>query len=457
MLCADSQAATGTHLAASRFLTHSLAGGQEARRLGRVVQMATPDVVVLVPGFLGFSRFGGFYYFADRLIAVLRGLLEEPVGYAVPVVPVTTFPTDSLRNRQTALLEHLAEVSENLPGVTRIHLVGHSTGGVDAQLLACTKSLDGHAWDKKANAVRKKIKSVVTISAPHYGTCLADSWLAYWGENPLLRWASPVTDAVRLTWHLLWLVPQERHVVARLELAHPKDIVNFMRQVAFHRELIADLRPAQMEKRRAMLKPEPDVALTCFVTGTELQQGGACPSDSFFTDMYGLTKGDGKSSPVVDGCRHLLEDLSKTKPELVIRSGQSRMPVSIDVGLNDGVVNTVRQIVNPDKSEEVGGFVVSDHADVLGHYDRQDALIAGRPYNAGLFHSGAGFGDDEFFELYRRVGEAILRTIPHAGRGAVRPVPTALDLRPMPTSASDDEPASPGPSWERSQPRPPTR
>ena len=39
--------------------------------------MQTPDVVVLVPGFLGFTHFGGFYYFADRLIAVLRGLYDR--------------------------------------------------------------------------------------------------------------------------------------------------------------------------------------------------------------------------------------------------------------------------------------------------------------------------------------------------------------------------------------------
>jgi len=62
--------------------------------------METPDVVILVPGFLGFTRFGGFYYFADRMIAVLRGLLEEPLGYAVAVIPITTVPTDSLRKRQ---------------------------------------------------------------------------------------------------------------------------------------------------------------------------------------------------------------------------------------------------------------------------------------------------------------------------------------------------------------------
>src|SRR3989442_14600340 len=79
---------------------------------------------------------------------------------------------------------------------------------------------------------------------------------------------------------------------------------------------------------------------------------------------------------------------------------------AISPTLNDGVVNTVRQIVNPGRREEVGGFVVADHADVLGHYDRRDALIGGRPYNAGLFHSGAAVGGNEVFGLYRRGAQA---------------------------------------------------
>ena len=378
--------------------------------------MQTPDVVVLVPGFLGFTHLGGFYYFADRLIAVLRGLLEEPLGYPVPVVPVTTLPTDSLGSRQGALLQSLAVICRKVSGVQRLHLIGHSTGGVDVQLLACTKSFDGHAWHQKANEVRGKITSVVTISAPHYGTCLADSWLAYWGEDPLVAWASPVSDVVRVAWHLLRLVPQERHAIAQLQLAHPKDIVNFLRQVAFHRELIADLRPAHMEELRAELKPEPRVTLTCFLTGTTLRRDSERPSDFFFTDMYGLTKGDGKTSAAVAGCRRLVENLVKTKLEWIIRSDRSQMPAAIDLELNDGVVNTVRQIVNPDRPEEVGGLVVGDHADVLGHYDRLDSPVEGKFYNEGLFHSGAGFGDEEFFQLYRRVARAILKTIPGVHR-----------------------------------------
>jgi hypothetical protein len=376
--------------------------------------MPTPDVVVLVPGFLGFSRFGGFYYFADRLIAVLRGLLEETLGYAVPVVPVPTLPTDSLHKRQEMLLESVEEFSRTLSGVVRLHLIGHSTGGVDAQLLACTKSFDGHAWDKKANAVRKTIKSVVTISAPHYGTGLADSRLARWGENPFLHPTAILPEARTLI-DLLLLIPRDLAVTAGFEFAAPNDVLKFMWQIARNRDLIEDLKPEKMEAVRARLSSDPEIALTCFVTGTEPRDDTTRPSDPFFRDMYGLTQGSESVSSVVSVCDRFLRTLIQEHSDLVIRSEDSKMP-AISPTLNDGVVNTVRQVVNPGRREEVGGFIVADHADVLGHYDRQDALIGGKPYNTGLFHSGAAFGDDEFYGLYRRVVQAILKTIPGAHR-----------------------------------------
>lgn len=372
--------------------------------------MQTPDVVVLVPGFLGFARFGGFYYFAERVVAVLRGVLEERLDRTVPVVPCTTQPAHALAHRQRHLLAYLGELcTKTLSGVERIHLVGHSTGGVDAQLLACTTPLGGGTWDRNANEVRQRIKSVVTISAPHYGTCLADSWLGYWAENPILSWP-PIIRGITLGYHMLRLAPQEIPALTRLQLA--RDVIAFLMHVALHRELIADIRPAQMEKLRATLAPEPGVTLTCFVAGTKMPDRSEWPRGSFFTDMYALTRGNGAASPAVDGCRRLLQDLVERRSELVIRSEQSGLPDGIHVELNDGVVNTVRQMVDPDDPAQLGGFVVGDHADVLGHYDRQDSLVGGNPYNAGLFHSGAGFGDDEFFKLYRRVAESILRSCP---------------------------------------------
>jgi len=381
--------------------------------------MQTPDVVVLVPGFLGFARFGGFYYFADRLIGVLRGLLEEPLGYGVPVIPVTTLPTDSLRKRQKGLLHELEGFCKKLSGVERIHLIGHSTGGVDAQLLACTKPLYGDAWDKKASGVRQKIKSVVTISAPHYGTGLADSRLARWGENPL-RHPTAILPEIRTLGDLLALIPRDLAAAAGSELAAPNDVLKFMWQVARSRKLIEDLKPKNMEAARKRLASDPDIALTCFVSGTVPRDDKTRPSDPFFRDMYRLTQGSEEVSPVVAKCGRLLGELvEKPNPELVIRSEESKLP-PISPMLNDGVVNSVRQIVHADQPEEIGGFVVADHADVLGHYDRQDSLIGGKPYNAGLFHSGAAFGDDEFFKLYRQVGQPILKVIPGAQHGMNR-------------------------------------
>ena len=98
------------------------------------------------------------------------------------------------------------------------------------------------------------------------------------------------------------------------------------------------------------------------------------------------------------------------RPELVIASRPGE-PRTIDLAINDGIVNTARQIVEPDR-RQLGGIVVADHGDVLGHYDRCDALVGGKSLNAGLFHSGAHFGDDQFFALYERVAAAILRAIP---------------------------------------------
>ena len=393
--------------------------------------MLTPDLVVLVPGFLGFARLGGFYTFADRLVAALRGLLEEPLGYAVPVVPCTTLPGHALARRQRHLLDSLGQLAtEKLKGVERIHLVGHSAGGVDAQLLTCTTPLDGGAWSRGDERVRRRITSVVTIAAPHYGTYLAESRLAHWGENPFRHPGALLPEAITLL-HLALGVPRAAAALAGLPLASPNDVVKFMLEVARHHELIADLRPANMERLRSTFDPDPAVPLTCFVTGTEVQPQGDRPSDPFFQDLYGLTAGDDQRpapSAAVERCGGLLRSVVKSRPGLVIRSESGAMPASIDLGLNDGVVNTVRQLVDPDDECQVGGFVVADHADVLGHYDRQDALIDGPPYNAGLFHSGAGFGDDEFFTLYRRVAHILLKAIPGAGF-EWEPVPAVLSVQ----------------------------
>ncbi len=141
-------------------------------------------------------------------------------------------------------------------------------------------------------------------------------------------------------------------------------MIKFMWQIARNRDLIEDLKPERMEAVRARLSSDPEITLTWFVTGTMPRDDATRPSDPFFNDMYRLTQGSESVSPVVLECDRFLRTLVRDQPDLVIRSGESHMP-AISPTLNDGVVNTVRQIVNPGRREEVGGFVVADHGDVL--------------------------------------------------------------------------------------------
>lgn len=97
--------------------------------------MSIPDIVILIPGFLGFDQIGHFPYFATRVGAALRGCLFGLSGTDIPVIPVKTSPTERLANRQIALLHALKQINRRFGSIERLHLVGHSTGGVDAYLL----------------------------------------------------------------------------------------------------------------------------------------------------------------------------------------------------------------------------------------------------------------------------------------------------------------------------------
>ena len=131
------------------------------------------DAVALLPGFLGFGHFGGFYYFADRVASALRGALELEGGRSIPVIPFSTLPTTALQGRQEYLVGALTRLDTILGGVERFHLVGHSAGGVDAFLLTQDQPFGGSPADPRE--VRRRIRSVITIAAPHYGTGLANT------------------------------------------------------------------------------------------------------------------------------------------------------------------------------------------------------------------------------------------------------------------------------------------
>ncbi|WP_437674522.1 esterase/lipase family protein [Sorangium sp. So ce131] len=370
----------------------------------------TADVVVLVPGFLGFGRVGEFYYFAERVISVIRGALEMRLGRPVPVVPCCTLPMGRLAHRQEFLLRWLTSLDAQFDGARRIHLVGHSAGGVDAELLTCAEAIsnDGGSWGDAAR-VRGKIASVTAIASPFHGTYLATSEVARFVRSPKqnLRSAVSVARMLLILADLVVRTPGSVDI-ARGMLSSKPETAKFLFQLWQNRDLIDDLSPASMARLRQSCRSEGRVPVTCFVTTTLATEQASRDADAFFLELRRFTAEHG-AAEATSSMKASLALLTK-HADAAIRCPDVDVP-SFDLGASDGVVNSACQILDPASPGGLGGICVADHADVLGHYDRKDELIPGPPLNAGLFHSGSRFGDDQFFELYKRVASAIARAI----------------------------------------------
>jgi len=155
------------------------------RRLGSPAQplaalfsrMSTHDVY-LVPGFLGFVNLGRITYFGH-----VRRVLDErltALGLSARIHIVRTPPTASLPTRAARLAETIDKTAHR---GAALHLVGHSSGGLDVRLLTAPGALLPTAVDVERLAAR--VRTVVTISTPHHGTPLASFFATLRGQQLL--------------------------------------------------------------------------------------------------------------------------------------------------------------------------------------------------------------------------------------------------------------------------------
>jgi pimeloyl-ACP methyl ester carboxylesterase len=393
---------------------------------------ACDEIVFLLPGFLGFDQVNHFVYFADRVTACLRAALDVRLQRRVPVVPLSTLPTHPLAARQRHLLRELHDyLDQDYTGVKRIHLVGHSTGGVDAFLLACERGFGadgryGADWRLRERQVVDRVATVTSIAAPFYGTGLASSSLAQ-----LVAHLPPTRrkDLEEIVRHKGGALPLLKAVRALFNAtgAHgpslPRDILfNLLRGgeeadelaqgVLEDRRLLDDLTPESMASLMAEARLRSGHSaprLTCFVTATsclhdlpedEPQRGEA----ELFRLFYNATRQPEEAAwapRVIETAAALNGGASP------VISSSSDKPPSFDATVSDGVVNSASQWHSAGR---LGALVMGDHADVIGHYDRtRRDPSTGRvePINDGLFQCGASFNDNEFFALYEAVANGI--------------------------------------------------
>jgi pimeloyl-ACP methyl ester carboxylesterase len=134
--------------------------------------------VYFVPGLFGFGRLAGYDYFTH-----MRHGLEarfKARGISVAFEDVPSPPTSSLRERARVLATTVSRTASP-NGV--IHLVGHSTGGLDARLVVA-QNTNLHL-NPELMAWTPRVRSVISLNTPHYGTPLASYFATVSGTRVL--------------------------------------------------------------------------------------------------------------------------------------------------------------------------------------------------------------------------------------------------------------------------------
>lgn len=382
--------------------------------------MPSADIVFLLPGLLGFERAGNFTNFADRTCGALRSQLEARLRTQVPVIPLGSLETTTFAARQKQLLEILSRQLEAHPDAQRIHLVGHSVGGIDAFLLSCRDALGGAAWSKiDPRSVRSKLCSVTSIATPHGGTGAATAP----GAGPISLRVLLGDPGAALS---IAKLVNKMFGSALHDVSPGRSAAGFMREGRKFSHAMAELlrwqdfwpalTPDAMESLYATVMPLPGIQRKSFVTMAGRPKHGDRPSDGFFEELSRRTAGEGNgftrhSTRIRDAMATLRAALDQ--PARVIVSDETLPPPHADAQTNDGVVNSVRQLINPQDGNELAAVVVADHFDVLGYYDRGLSVSGAEAADpaaqvSGLLHSGSFFRDTEFFALYRSVADVIV-------------------------------------------------
>jgi triacylglycerol esterase/lipase EstA (alpha/beta hydrolase family) len=135
--------------------------------------------VYFIPGMFGFGRLAGYDYFLH-----VRQELErrfDDAGVAVEFEDVPAPPTSSLRFRSRVVAKTVARSAGEDDGP--IHLVGHSTGGLDVRLVLSP----GVELGLEAGTLdwRRRALSAITMNTPHFGTPLASYFATAAGTRVL--------------------------------------------------------------------------------------------------------------------------------------------------------------------------------------------------------------------------------------------------------------------------------
>lgn len=380
--------------------------------------MAIHHRVYLIPGFLGFTRLGdetseGINYFQS--VPELLGARFEAHGIDAKVYCLAPDPTSDLATRASTVLH---DIEKTEPGDhEELHLVGHSTGGLDARAVAALGAAP------KAPAFLKRVRSVVTISTPHHGTPLATfferggvgktalRYLWLFTYLALHRKAMPFRAALLQAIYRLVMAGDEAGIppnlfteiaqmMAKLSDNERQELLLYFEKVGANQKLIHDLTPAGVEAFNPGAPDREGVRYGCIVTGAphpSIFRRVLLPPDSLiyglFCALYDLSAPQSRELKIPE------------RTEAQTRALRDAFGEEFE-SHSDGIVPSRSQVWG-----QVLHVVKSDHLDVVGHFDQP-------PRHVSWLKSGSHFKEEQFRQVWERAADFM------AGWPAVAPRPT---------------------------------
>jgi len=371
--------------------------------------------VYFVPGMFGFGRLAGYDYFSH-----VRAALEarfDAAGIAAAFEDVPAPPTSSLRLRSRVLASTVARSAGDDDGP--IHLIGHSTGGLDLRLLLSPASrleLDGETlrWVRR-------VKSAVSLNAPHYGTPLASYFTTAAGTRmlyalslftfvslslgePSLAVLSRLLAGIgsvdrlfggdvrlfrRLTAGVLRFVDEDGR----------NDIVDFLGLIRHDQGGVIQIMPEAMDLFNAAVGDHDGVRYACVVSAApapstlRFVRGMRSPYHVFTGTVFSTLYQFSSQRPDV---YHYAEP----DPDQLAILGAG-IPGPLSDKLNDGIVPTLSMLWGKLLWAGEG-----DHLDVLGHFhDDQKPRL-----HADWLSSGSGFSRVRFAALMDALARFLLES-----------------------------------------------
>lgn len=369
--------------------------------------------VYLSPGLFGFSTLGSYEYFTHVHAGIQRRYAEA--GREVQVHLVDVHPTASIRRRSRKLVEHVESTAGDSGP---IHLLGHSTGGLDARLVA-SPSVNLYGLSL-APAWADRIRSVTSMNTPHYGTPMASFFATLSGQRLLyalsaltvvmLKVGSPplaLTSSLiaslaaiekPLGLHLRLIDELTERLVRVLDDAASRELSEYLTRIRQDQGAIIQLTPESMDLFQAGVENRDGVQYYCTASYVDspgvvhlarwLMPPWSNLSLPVFAVMYRLTALENPIYP---------SSSPGTEADDALRRVLGTTPVA---RANDGVV--------PLRSQIWGRLIwagLGDHLDVVGHFEGLP-----RSGHADWLGSGAGFDSARFEDLMDAIVDAMMRS-----------------------------------------------